>query len=183
MLAERSISTLATPASDIRVMMCWRTAMSSSRRSEYSLPVANQRPSQSLTDRSPTLMPRRKPIGCTFCPKFLSSLLGDDHGDVARALQDLIDATAGAGAPAFECSPLVGGAAGNDQLIRIHVEVVLRVRDGGANRSRNRPRRAMRQEFQNGEGLSRVLSANNLEDQSHLLGRHPDVALNGANLD
>jgi hypothetical protein len=63
MLAERSISTLATPASAMRVMMCSRTLTSSSSRSEYSLPVANQRPFQSLTDRSPTLMPSRNPIG------------------------------------------------------------------------------------------------------------------------
>src|ERR1700736_6501873 len=104
MFAERSISTFETPASAMRVMMCWRTLMSSSSNVAYSAPVANQRPCQSLTDRSPTLMPRRKPIGCTFWPilVLLGALLGHHDGDVARTLQDLIHAASGAGAPAFE---------------------------------------------------------------------------------
>src|SRR5919202_6009274 len=144
MLAERSISTLATPASAMRVMMCWRTLMSSSSRVEYSRPVANQRPSQSLTERSPTLTPRRKPVGCTFCPIALSGpLLGNDHGDVARALQDLVDAAAGAGSPALQGAALVGRAGGDDQIVRVHVEVVLRVGHGRLDRLGHRERGAL----------------------------------------
>src|SRR5579872_1866867 len=145
MLAERSISTLATPASAMRVRMCSRTRISSIRRSEYSLPVANQRPSQSLTDRSPTLTPRRKPIGWTFCPMLCSGLLfGNDHSDVARALQDLIDTSACARAPALQRAPFVRSAAGDDQLLGIHVEVVLGVGHRRSDRRGHRPGRSVR---------------------------------------
>src|SRR5919199_6922101 len=126
MLAERSISTFETPASAMRVMMCWRTRTSSSSRLAYSWPVANQRPCQSFTERSPTFTPRRKPIGWTFCPMLLlsGSLLGHVHADVARALQDLVHPAAGARSPALEGAALVGGRAGDDEILRIHVEVV-----------------------------------------------------------
>src|SRR5262245_58151426 len=79
------------------------------------------------------VMPRRMPIGLTFCPMLRSRSVGlavaDHDGDVAVALEDAVAATLGARVKALVHRRRVDLDARHLELVDIRVGVVLRIRD------------------------------------------------------
>src|SRR5438876_7526208 len=110
----------------------------------------------------------------------LGALLGHDHGDVARALQDLIDPPAGAWPPAFEGSALVRCAARDHQIVRIHIEIVFGIGYRRSHGGCHWPRRALGQKLEDRQRFAGRLAPHHVEHQPNLLRRHTNAALNGA---
>src|SRR5690242_2701052 len=112
--------------------------------------------------------------------KLLGSLLRDYDRDVAGPLENLVHGAARARPPALERAALVGPAARDDQLVGVHVEVVLGVGHGRTHGGGHGPGSAMRQELEDRQRLARWLATHHVQHQPHLLRRHTNVAKAGA---
>src|SRR3989304_7936786 len=98
------------------------------------------------------MMPRRKPVGCTFWPTLTLPLIHDD-GDVAEPSLVAVDATASRRPEAREAARVAGDGALHVQAVRVEREVVLRVAGGGLHDLRHQPGLWSRQELQQVERL------------------------------
>src|SRR5215210_7467748 len=105
------------------------------------------------------------------------------HSNVARSLQYLINPPACSRPPALKRSACVGERAGDNQLLRIHVEIVLRISSRGAQDLGDRTCAFLWQVPENRNRLVERLAAYGLEDQAHLLRRDQDITCHGANFD
>src|SRR5581483_10861829 len=102
--------------------MCSRIFTSSSRYAGNSfLPVYQ-------FDFQRWMIPTRRPPGCIFCPTNSALLRPEDHGDMARPLENLRCAATGAGAPALQRRPLVGVRGQDDEVVAVPVQVGARLR-------------------------------------------------------
>src|SRR5690606_30563680 len=122
--AGRSIWMRLTEACDSFFFRKARTFRSLAKRPAKSREFANHLEVQSFA------MPRRMPVGCTFCPMCSLLLVRDRHGDVAGPLENAVTAPLRAGTHTLVGRALVHGDRRDLKLVDIRALVVLRVGDG-----------------------------------------------------
>src|SRR5258706_1253807 len=117
----RSIVIFEIPAWNSRFLR-YRLISRSSFSSAAKLRVENQRESQVFT------IPRRRPIGCVFCPMRSLLLRGHGHRHVAGALEDRGRSPLRSRQPALERRPGSHDRLLHVQLLEAHLALVQRVR-------------------------------------------------------
>src|SRR5688572_10655516 len=123
-LAGRSICTRLTEAWASFFLMWSRTARSCCRYLGNSLFSAYHLEVQSVA------MPKRKPVGFTFCPMISLPLIRNRNGNMAGAFENPHAATLGARAKPLHMRTLVNRNCRNLQRIDVRACVVFRIGNG-----------------------------------------------------
>src|SRR3990170_3755515 len=112
------------------------------------------------------MMPRRKPVGCTFWPTLTLPLIHGD-GDVAEAPLVAVDATTSRRPGAREAARIACDSALHVQAVRVEREIVLRVAGRGLHDLRHKPGVWRRQELQQVQRLLYRPARQMFQDQPH----------------